>query len=762
MKKQSEVFQLQEISYGKVRIQDKILNNAYELEVTYLDQLDSDRLLAGFLETAGLQAVAKRYPGWEGTEIQGHTLGHYLTALCQRYGQTGDKEVKDRILYILEQLQKSQGEDGYLFASPVEIFDRVEQKKPAWVPWYTMHKLMEGLVAACEHTNHPVAYQVAEKLGDWIYRRTRSWSPQVRKTVLSVEYGGMNDCMYDLYLLTGNENYGEAAHVFDEESLLEAMYHRQDVLNGLHANTTIPKIIGMVKRYIALGQGEEIYLYAAANFWDMVVKHHTYVTGGNSEWEHFGEADILDGERTACNCETCNSYNMLKLTKYLFLITKESKYREFYERTFLNSILSSQNPKTGMTTYFQPMATGFFKVYGTPFDRFWCCTGTGMENFTKLTEGIYYKDDSRLYISRFVSSMVQWEEKDRSIQVTANLLEEGPVTICVKKAEGGADRKSDKLELALPIPTWLETVPRVKTENKDITCREENGFLILAGEFRQEETIELSFSMKLRVHTLPDNDHVVAFTYGPYVLSAGLGREKMDLTTTGVDVLVPKKELDIQDYLVLEKISIQELQKHIETYLIRQQGKMEFRLEGVEKERTLLFTPHFTKYDERYGIYWRLYQEGCKELENYRREQERKEVLKLAQIDTIPVGNDQYELAHGIRGEKTDTERVQGIRCRYAREEGWFSYVLEGDNQESILCVTYCAQDNGSSFDIYVNDQLFKQEVLDHREGGTFYEKEYSLPEAAWKQDKKIKVTFQNKSKDKKCRIFQELYIKKN
>lgn len=762
MKKLNNVFQLQELAYRKVMLKDAMLQRAFELETSYLDKLDADRLLAGFLETAGLPAAAERYPGWEQTEIQGHTLGHYLTAVCQCYAQTGEQKYIELIRHILGQLKKSQAEDGYLFASHVELFDRVEQKKPAWVPWYTMHKILEGLVAACEYTQEPLAYEVAKKLGDWIYWRTQSWSEETRKTVLAVEYGGMNDCLYDLYLLTGEERYAKAAHAFDEEPLFEALYEKKDILNGLHANTTIPKIVGAVKRYIALGETQQFYLQAAENFWDIVLEHHTYVTGGNSEWEHFGEPDILDGERTACNCETCNSYNMLKLTKYLFLLTGKQKYAAFYEKAFINSILSSQNPATGMTTYFQPMATGFFKVYGTPFDKFWCCTGTGMENFTKLTEGIYYQKGNRLYISRYVSSCVTWEETGRRVEVTADLLEEEQIRIRISRLQKeAAPAEYDEIELAVRIPDWLKQAPNISFKHGNISCQEENGFLILSGDLGDGQEIVVTLPMKLMVHTLPDNENVVAFTYGPYVLSAGLGKQMMDMTTTGVDVLVPKKELLIQDYLVLKQISSQELKEKIEQYLIRQDGKLAFLLEGIEGTKRLLFTPHFLRYDERYGIYWRLYQKESKELLRHREDELQRERLQRTQLDTIPIGNDQYELAHGIRGEKTDTARVQGIRCRFAKEDGWFSYVLYAGTQGRALCVTYCAQDNGSSFDIYLNNQLYVQETLDYSGMEPFYSKAYPLEVHNLDEQGRIKVTFRNKNKEKECRIFKELYVKK-
>ena len=790
----SEPLQLKGLEYNNVRIKDSYIQNAFHLELEYLAALDSDRLLAGFMETGGLPAKADRYPGWESTEIQGHTLGHVLTALSQAYGATKDNALLSKIQYLLTELKRCQASDGYLFASPVEWFDRVEHKVPIWVPWYTMHKIMEGLVAAYHYTESDTAYEVMTALGLWIYRRCMSWSEETRSIVLAVEYGGMNDCLYDLYLTTGDLRFAQAAHQFDEIPLFEAMYEQKDILRGLHANTTIPKIVGAAKRYIAIGTTEDFYLKAAENFWELVIKHHTYITGGNSEWEHFGEPDILDDERTACNCETCNTYNMLKLTKLLFRITKKKKYADYYEWAFINTILSSQNPQTGMTTYFQPMATGYFKVYGTPFDRFWCCTGSGMENFTKLTEGIYFTEGSRIYINRFVTSELVAPMLDIALSIDAELLTQEQITITVNRwrtgkpgteprTENGIELGTDsgtesgtesgtnpgiesgtvfgmehRAEIALRIPEWITAKPLVTSANPTIKTQEEQGYLIITGDWEQGLEFTVTLPMALSCHTLPDNDHVIAFSYGPFVLSAGLGKESMDTTITGVDVLVPKKEIDIMDYIVLDQVTISEWQEHIADYLIKTPGKMEFTMENTERDRRLVFTPHFSRYEDRYGIYFALYQKGSTELLHYEETMRLKQELAREQIDRIPIGNDQYELAHRIKGAKTDTARVNGHRCRYAKEDGWFSYELETGKEARKLCVTYCSEDAENQFELYLGDQLFATEAI-RKEETLFYTKEYLLPQELSQDNSTVTLKFQNISTAYQCRIYDDLYV---
>ncbi len=749
MKKTTNRFQLQELSYGNVYLKDDYCKNAFFKETLYLKELEPDRLLAGFLETAGKSAKAERYTGWEVTEIQGHTLGHYLSAIAQAYAYSGDHEFKERAVYISGQLKEAQREDGYLFASDEEIFDRVENHKPAWVPWYTMHKIFEGLLLSYELAESKVALEVAEKLGDWVYKRCKSWSPEVHKQVLSVEYGGMNDCLYQLYKITDSDNHLFAAHMFDEIPLFTAMVEKRDILKGLHANTTIPKIVGAMNRYLITG--EEFYMEVATSFWEMVINHHTYIIGGNSEWEHFGYPDVLDAERTACNCETCNIYNMLKLTKWLYQVTGNTKYADYYERTWTNAILSSQNPETGMTTYFQPMETGYFKVYSTPYDKFWCCTGTGMENFTKLHESIYFVKDSTLYFSRYISSVLDWSEKGIELSVKANFPQEDKVSIKVS-AKG-----KKTFDIYFRIPDWSAGAPVIKRNGKEVNSQEQQGYLLLT-EVMDGDEIEIKFSMEVSCHGLPDNPNAVAFSYGPVVLSAGLGTEKMDITVTGVDVTVPKKELRIKDYLVLKE-NCKNWISDLKFNLTKKEGEVAFVLHNTDEDEHLIFTPHYKQYQQRYGIYWTLFQEGSEELEQFLQESERKEILNQTSVDVIPIGNDQYELAHMIRGHKTDTDTKDGHRYRYGGTDGWFSYQMNLTDKEQMLCTTYCSSDEGAEFDIYVNEELLSHEVIERKETD-FYTKEFTIPQTLISGNSTVNVKFHNKSSKQECRIYDELFIR--
>lgn len=607
------------LTYEEVVVKDEFLNHSLELELEYLLALDEKRLLVGFQETAGRKPSAIRYPGWESTEIQGHTMGHYLTALAQAWATTKRAEIKSRIEKIVAELEKCQRADGYLFASKEELFDRVEKNEPAWVPWYTMHKLVSGLIAVYRYTGNQTAGAIMERLADWIANRVLHWSEEVRNTVLRVEYGGMNDCLYEVYRITKKESHVLAAHQFDEMPLFRAMAEKRDILNGLHANTTIPKILGGLKRYIVLEQKESFYLEMAENFWDIVVEHHTYITGGNSEWEHFGEANRLDGERTACNCETCNVYNMLKLSSCLFCLTGKKKYADYSERAYINTILSSQNHENGMTTYFQPMATGFFKVYSDPFHKFWCCTGTGMENFTKQWEGICYAGENTICINRFVSADIKWN--GRTLAMQADLLREQAVKLSIKQLPEG----DSSLCIAIRIPEWTAKQPEIVIPDQ-ILVKEKNGYLMFSGAWKIGTCIEIRFPMKLAVHGLKDNSSVAAFSYGPFVLSADLGKEDLRTVTTGVDVTVPTADIEIQDYILLNQKKENQWKDLLIEAFHKQQGQIQFMLESADGVK-LQFAPHFLKNQVRYGIYFYIFEQGSKEFQNYQIEKIRKKEL---------------------------------------------------------------------------------------------------------------------------------------
>ena len=621
---------IRDFALNEVEVKDGYLTNAFQLEQNYLLSLEADRLLAGFYEIAGKQQKAKRYSGgWEDQDIAGHTMGHYLTALAQVYAATKDKKFLTRLTYVIDSLAECQAESGYLSAFKEELFDNLENGKQAWVPWYTMHKILSGLIRVYQLTELPTALNVAVRLGTWVSARVNRWDEAMKAQVLATEYGGMNDCLYELYKESGKIEFMMAAEKFDELPLFQQIYDDNDILDGKHANTTIPKFLGALNRYLTVEGEQEFYLDVARKFFDMVVRNHTYVTGGNSEWEHFGAPKILAAERTNCNCETCNTYNMLKLARGLFQVTGEKKYLDFYEGTFWNAIVSSQNPKNGMSMYFQPMATGYFKVFSRPFDNFWCCTGTGMENFTKLNDSIYYRKDNAVYIGMYISSRLKDDTLGIDIKMSADLPANPVVKVVVEKESEGETR------LAFRRPDWSKGGFSVTRKGKNLKTEERGGFVYVSVDKGTTE-VEAVFFPEVAIHELPDNPNVVAFTYGHLVLSAGLGKEEMVSSTTGVNVTVPTKEMEIKDTLIITSGTVEEWKQNPDKVLIRQGSTLNFKLSGTDEDKNLVFSPHYARFEERYGIYWEL-RKGEEKVQKMPETKERKKSRKPLMIALLVI-----------------------------------------------------------------------------------------------------------------------------
>lgn len=741
-------------AYGldQVLMRDAYCMNAFEKDVQYLKELDEERLLAGFYENAGCKAKKMRYGGWENMLIGGHTLGHYLTAASQAIANCQCKKEDREILFakvkriidgLLECQKNSKGKPGFVFGATisdpnnVELqFDYVEQNKTniiteAWVPWYTMHKILDGVVNTYRLTGYAPALTLGSGIGDWTYDRGSKWSEETHRTVLGIEYGGMNDALYDLYQCTGKKEHLAAAHLFDEEALFQRVLTGDpNVLNNRHANTTIPKFVGALNRYFTLGEEAKEYLDYVESFWSMVVERHTYATGGNSEWEHFGEDYILDAERTNCNNETCNTYNMLKMTRKLFMATGKKKYAEYYENTLINAILSSQNPENGMTMYFQPMATGYYKVYGTPFDRFWCCTGSGMENFTKLNDSIYFKEKDGITVNLFLSSEVTDPELGICLTQEANVPWKKNVKFSIRLLKDDEGRIPEKrhAKIRVRIPEWSfgggigGHIIIDGCEGED-----QKGYCVIDRDWSDGDSFHASFACKVTAKGLPDCDNVFAFQYGPVLLSADLGTENMVDGSTGVNVTIPTNKIVKSEYLNVEKGSVKEFIRDIDSHFTRGQEPLSFTLTGTDQE--LIFRPHYRKTRERYGIYWYFLDKSEDQEDQVARralEERRRERI----LDTVQPGYGQYEVdeLHAMVDQGSVGETGDGT-SRKATPGGSFGYHMKAaEGEDLILELHFHREDNGKLLRISIDDEEIFNRRLHYTGKETEYVEELVLP----------------------------------
>ena len=396
----------------------KLLNSRFkdnmERDGKWLLSIDNNRLLHSWRVNAGMRTNAKPLGGWEGldVELRGHTLGHVLSGLSLMYASTGDTAYKnkaDSLVSALAEIQQVLNEGGYLSAFPQNLVNRAIEGKPVWAPWYTLHKIMAGLIDMYQYAGNKQALDVVEKMSDWAYHKLENLSQEQLAVMLKTEFGGMIESAYNLYSITGNENDKKLAGFFYDHRVLDPLAEKEDKLAKFHANTQIPKIIGEARGYELTGDVNEKTI--ADFFWQTVIDHHTYVTGGNSDYEFFFTPDQISKHISRATTETCNTYNMLKLTRHLFTWTADEKYADYYERALYNHILASQEQETGMVTYFLPYTPGSFKTYSDKYNSFWCCVGTGFENHAKYGEGIYYHNDKWYLCKSFYSIRAYMERK---------------------------------------------------------------------------------------------------------------------------------------------------------------------------------------------------------------------------------------------------------------------------------------------------------------------------------------------------------------
>ena len=396
----------QPFNLKQVRLLGGPFHEAMQRDRAYLLQLDPDRLLHTFRLTAGLPTNAEPYGGWEAPDCQlrGHSLGYYLSACSMLYASSGDADFKARATYLVAEMGKcqdalpSQGYNpGFLSAYPETFFDLVDQRDPVWAPYYTLHKIMAGLLDVYEHCDNTRALAILEKLAGWLLFRIRRLSQEQMEISLLNEPGGITESLANLYAITQNPEHRELLLAFNHQLVLNPLARAEDLLDRLHANTQIPKAIGAARQYEVTGDARSRKI--AEFFWQRVALARSYAISGNSDDELFFPVDRFSQHLSTKSAETCNTYNMLKLTRHLFSWEPSTQVMDFYERGLFNHILGSQDTETGMMTYFISHKPGHFKVYSTPDNSFWCCTGTGMENHVKYGDSIYYHDEDSLYVN---------------------------------------------------------------------------------------------------------------------------------------------------------------------------------------------------------------------------------------------------------------------------------------------------------------------------------------------------------------------------
>jgi DUF1680 family protein len=694
-----------------VRLLDGPFKHAMELDKDYLLALDVDRLLHNFRINAGLPSKAQPLGGWEEPkgELRGHFVGHYLSACALMYASTGDKRLKekgDAVVAGLAECQKKIG-SGYLSAYPESFIDRVENRVQVWAPYYTLHKIFAGLEDMYVYCDNNQALDVCKKFGDWAIARNSKLSDQQMQAMLQTEHGGMNETLANLYALTGEEKYLKISLRFNHHRVIDPCEDLEDPLTGLHANTQIPKFIGTARQYELTG--DHALKTASLFFWKTVVRERSYVIGGHSDGEGFSPKEHLSQALGPNTTETCNTYNMLKLTRHLFCWNPKAEYADYYERALYNHILASQNPETGMMCYYVPLRSGSRRNFNTPNESFWCCTGTGVENHAKYGDSIYFHNDQELYVNLFIASELNWKEKG----------------IRIRQETKYPDEQSSKLvfscenpvELALQIrhPFWATNGFEISVNgNKEMASDDsrqgedfrrgrrgespQGGYSTSKRTWKSGDTVEIRTPFNLRIEAFKDNPDRFAFMYGPLVLAADVDARKP------FPVIVSDKETLVA--------SLKPVVGKQNTFVGPAE---EFRIPGDKNEGVKL-EPFYELYKDRYETYWDRFTATQWETrqEDYRKELARQKELEARTVDLVNAGEEQNERDHNMKGENTEVRDFNERQFRFANTNGWFSWELKvlPDQPQELSIGMFGGGRGGSAYDIFVDDTKLASERL--------------------------------------------------
>jgi len=596
--KSAVILQAQPFPLSQVRLLDSPFRDAMLRDENYLLSLDCDRLLRNFRVNANLPTDAKPYGGWEdpACELRGHTVGHYLSACSLMFASTGDERFKERVDKIVAGFAECQNalatngsHAGYLSAFPESFIDRVENRQKVWAPWYTLHKIMAGLLDANQLAGNAQALDVLTNMANWVKFRVDNLSEEKMQASLDTEFGGMNEVLANLYGVTGNADYLKTAEAFNQKKIFDPLAAGEDKLNGLHANTQIPKMIGAARQYELTGDQRDADI--AKFFWQEVALQRSYVIGGHSDYEHFFPTNDFAKHLSAQTAETCNTYNMLKLTRHIFEWSPDAVAMDFYERALYNDILASQDPDAGMFTYFMSLKPGHFKTYSTPENSFWCCVGTGMENHAKYGDTIYFHGDNSLFVNLFIPSELSWPEKNLAVRQETKFPESDTTRLNFQT--------QTPVQLALKIrwPAWAEKISVRVNGAKQKISGAPGSYVSLDREWQNGDRVDIELPMKLHTEPLPGTSNIVAVLYGPIVLAGNLG-------TNGMPNPYAKDQWD------LVKISDPQVPVFVgdaKTLLKKIKPTDEplvFQTKNLGEPNDVTLIPFYKANHERYSVYW--------------------------------------------------------------------------------------------------------------------------------------------------------------
>lgn len=743
------------------RLLEGPLKERQDVHARHLEAIEADRLLAPYRIQAGLAPRAERYGGWESRDISGHSLGHYLSALCHLHAATGAEWVRPRIEHIVAELAACQAAnaDGYVLPVEKAAFTDIASGRlvatpfslnGVWVPFYTLHKVLAGLRDAHRMANLPAALETARGVGDWLERTLAALTEDQIQDMLRCEHGGMNEVLADLSADTGDGRFlNLAARCFHHEAVLAPMFRGEDRLDGLHGNTQIPKVIGLAREYELTGKPD--YRRAATSFWDHVVNHRSYATGGHGESEHFFPPSQFPQRLTPNTCETCNTYNLLKLTRHLFAWEPDAARMDFVERALINHLAANLGRAPGEFGYFLGLGSVGVKVFSTPYDSWWCCVGTGLENPARYGEQIAFESDGALWLGQYFGASIDWSGMGVKLEIRTRFPEEETIRITVSCAT------PVRFALKLRHPAWCD-LPEVEINGGAVAISSKpSSFLTIERDWRDGDSVVLRLPMQLRAEPLPHSDgKILALMHGPVLLAAmvpdeeGIGnpstqRFSEHLAARGkTDAFPPVLVADSADEVLAG---------------LHPTGRapLEFASHGVVKPCDLTFVPLYRIYEEQYAVYFPLL--GAAEWQAreglMRAESGIQRLRDAATLDSITPGYQQPEVDHDYAGENSEIEEFSNRKGRFARDGGWFSYTLRCNGEPAALVLTYWGGVwHERVFDLFIDGQpLAGQRLLANRPGD-FFERVIPIPDELTKGREKITLRIVSRRNDTAGSVF--------
>ena len=733
-----------------VRLTGGPLKRAQDLDAAYLLSLDPDRMLAFYRTRANLPQKAEGLTGWDadGRQLTGHIAGHHLSAVSLMWAATGDPRFKQRADYIVSELKIVQDANADGFAGALqgvkEAFADVSKGKiraanfdlnGLWSPWYTLHKTFAGLRDAYRHTGNQAALDIEVKFAQWAATYLDPMDDATVQRMLATEFGGMNEMMADLYADTGDKRWLALSYKFEHNAVLDPLKRGEDPLSSLHGNTQVPKLVGSAARYAYAGDKSD--LTAATVFWDRVVNHHTFATGGHGKDEYFREPDRLGNITEGRTAETCNVYNMLKLTRKLFALQPDVRYAEFHERALFNHILGSIDSEDGATCYMVPVGSGVRREYADMQRSFTCCVGTGMESHALHGLGLYYENSRKLWVNLYAPSTAEWQTQGVNLHMGTTFPEGEAATLTL-------DLKVPKtFALALRRPSWANEGFSVRVNGRAVASLPPPGsYVEITRAWSSGDRVSIALPKKLRLERLSDKPHKAVVMWGPLVLAGDLGaapRRRDDGDGDGVRAAAPEPVALVTDRPPAE-------------WLTPVTGKIgAFRASGIARTVSsqtptdVEFSPFFSMHRRNYAAYWDVFTPA--ELKTRAAElsveRERLKALDAATVVMVDPGDREAEKKSRQQGVETSVIRTDGRAGRRAIQ--WFSYDLPVDGSAALaLVATYNSdQRRPRSFDVLVNGSRLESETQPQSSESRFYDKEYAIPADLIRDRNTITVRFE-------------------